>query len=71
MDAVQQLLTRIHDAAAIEAIGLAAKAGLNTRQVYNIISGAAGSSASFKHLVPQLFGDDGPISSEPSDVVSQ
>lgn len=68
LETVQQHLQRIHDVAAIEAIGLAAKAGLNTRQVYDIISSAAGSSASFQRLVPQLLGDNS--SDEDEDTAS-
>jgi hypothetical protein len=41
---VNQLLAGVHIATAAEAMALGARAGLNTRQLYDIISKAAGSS---------------------------
>lgn len=55
---INQLLAGIHIAAAGEAMGLAAKAGLNTRQVYEIISGAAGNSWMFENRVPHMLDND-------------
>ncbi|OBT93714.1 hypothetical protein VE01_08150 [Pseudogymnoascus verrucosus] len=55
---VNQLLAGIHIAAAGEAMGLAAKAGLNTRQVYDIILTAAGSSWMFENRVPHMLDND-------------
>ncbi|KAL2678401.1 hypothetical protein Neosp_009147 [[Neocosmospora] mangrovei] len=46
---VNQLLVGIHIAVAAEAMGLAAKAGLNTREVYNVIITAAGNSWAFEN----------------------
>lgn len=52
---VQDLLVGVHAAAAAEAIGLAAAAGLDTQMVYNIIHDAAGNSAVFADIVPKLL----------------
>ncbi len=41
---VHQLLAGVHLVAAAEALALAARAGLDVRQVYDIVGGAAGSS---------------------------
>ncbi|RSL76857.1 hypothetical protein BHE90_004951 [Fusarium euwallaceae] len=60
---VNQLLVGIHIAVAAEAMGLAAKAGLNTREVYNIIITAAGNSWAFENRVPHMLdGDWTPLS---------
>jgi 3-hydroxyisobutyrate dehydrogenase-like beta-hydroxyacid dehydrogenase len=55
---VNQLLAGVHIAAAAEAMGLAAKMGLNTRQVYDIITNAAGSSLIFENRVPHMLEND-------------
>jgi len=55
---INQLLAGVHIAAAAEAMGLAAKAGLNTRQVYDIIVGAAGNSWMFENRVPHMLDND-------------
>ncbi|PVH80483.1 3-hydroxyisobutyrate dehydrogenase [Cadophora sp. DSE1049] len=55
---INQLLAGTHIAAAAEAMGLAAKAGLNTRQVYDIIIGAAGNSWMFENRVPHMLDND-------------
>ncbi|PNY23806.1 Uncharacterized protein TCAP_06250 [Tolypocladium capitatum] len=55
---VNSLLTGSHTAAAAEAIGLMARAGLNTQQVYNIIASAAGSSSAFGSRVLQMLRGD-------------
>jgi 3-hydroxyisobutyrate dehydrogenase-like beta-hydroxyacid dehydrogenase len=55
---INQLLAGVHIAAAAEAMGLAAKAGLNTRQVYEIIVGAAGNSWMFENRVPHILDGD-------------
>ncbi|TKW53478.1 putative oxidoreductase YgbJ [Colletotrichum tanaceti] len=60
---VNQLLVGTHIAAASEAMGLAAKAGLNTREVYSIITNAAGNSWAFENRVPHMLdGDWSPLS---------
>jgi 3-hydroxyisobutyrate dehydrogenase-like beta-hydroxyacid dehydrogenase len=55
---INQLLAGTHIAAAAEAMGLAAKAGLNTRQVYDIIVNAAGNSWMFENRVPHMLDND-------------
>lgn len=55
---VNQMLAGIHICAASEAMGLAAKARLNTRQVYDIIVGAAGNSWMFENRVPHMLDND-------------
>lgn len=58
MKMVNQLLVGTHIAAAAEAMALAAKAGLNTREVYNIITSAAGNSWAFENRVPHMLNGD-------------
>lgn len=55
---VNQLLVGTHIAAAAEAMALATKAGLNTREVYKIITNAAGSSWAFENRVPHMLSGD-------------
>ena len=55
---IDQLLARIHPAAAAEAMRLAARADLDTCQVYNIILTAAGNSWMFANRVPHLLDND-------------
>lgn len=55
---VNQLLAGIHIAAAAEGMGLAAKMGLNTHQVYQIIVNAAGNSWMFENRVPHMLAND-------------
>ncbi|EFX05591.1 ketose-bisphosphate aldolase class-ii family protein [Grosmannia clavigera kw1407] len=52
---VHQLLVGTHVAAAAEAMALAAKAGLDTREVYDIIITAAGNSGAFEDRVPRML----------------
>lgn len=52
---VYQLLLGLHIATAAEAMALAARAGLNTKATFDIISNAAGSSSAFKTRVPQML----------------
>ncbi|KAJ0109347.1 ketose-bisphosphate aldolase class-ii family protein [Diaporthe amygdali] len=52
---VNQLLVGTHIAAAAEAMALAALAGLNTREVYEIIRNAAGNSWAFENRVPHML----------------
>lgn len=61
---VHDLLLGLHTATAAEAIGLAAKAGLNTDQVYNTIVKAAGNSTAFETRARRILaGDLTPITS--------
>ena len=55
---VNQLLAGVHIAAAAEAIALAAKAGADTRAVYDVISASAGNSWMFGNRVPHMLDDD-------------
>ncbi|KAK2609097.1 hypothetical protein QQS21_002324 [Conoideocrella luteorostrata] len=52
---VNQLLISLHTATACEAMGLAARAGLNPKVAYDIISNAAGTSSAFETRVPQML----------------
>ncbi|KAG6031421.1 hypothetical protein E4U41_007574 [Claviceps citrina] len=52
---VNQLLIGLHTATAAEAMALAAKAGLDTKVTFDIISNAAGSSSAFESRVPQML----------------
>merc|ERR1719230_1633457 len=58
MKMVNQLLAGVHIATAAEAMALAAKASLNTRQVFEIITSAAGNSWMFENRVPHMLDDD-------------
>jgi 3-hydroxyisobutyrate dehydrogenase len=55
---VNQLLAGVHIAAASEAMALAAKAGADTRAVYDVISASAGNSWMFGNRVPHMLDDD-------------
>lgn len=55
---VHDHLLGVHTVAAAEAMGLAAKAGLNTNQVYDIIVNAAGSSTAFETRAKKMLAGD-------------
>jgi 3-hydroxyisobutyrate dehydrogenase len=55
---VNQLLAGVHIATAAEAMALAAKAGADTRAVYEVITASAGSSWMFANRVPHMLDDD-------------
>ena len=55
---VNQLLAGVHIATAAEAVALAAKAGADTRSVYEVISASAGNSWMFGNRVPHMLDDD-------------
>jgi 3-hydroxyisobutyrate dehydrogenase len=55
---VNQLLAGVHIATAAEAMALAAKAGADTRAVYEVISASAGNSWMFRNRVPHMLDDD-------------
>lgn len=55
---VNQLLVGTHIAAAAEAMALASKAGLNTGEVFKIITNAAGNSWAFENRVPHMLKGD-------------
>jgi len=55
---VNQLLAGVHIASAAEAMALAAKAGADTRAVFEVISASAGNSWMFGNRVPRMLDDD-------------
>ncbi len=55
---VNQLPAGVHIATAAEAMALAAKAGADTRAVYEVISASAGNSWMFGNRVPHMLDDD-------------
>lgn len=55
---VNQLLVGIHIAAAAEVMAVAARAGLNTRQVYDLIVKSSGNSWAFENRVPHMLQGD-------------
>ncbi|KAL3465700.1 NAD-binding of NADP-dependent 3-hydroxyisobutyrate dehydrogenase-domain-containing protein [Aspergillus heterothallicus] len=55
---INQLLVGTHIAAASEAIALATKAGLDTREVFDIIQGTSGSSWAWINRVPHMLEED-------------
>lgn len=55
---INQLLAGVHIAASAEAMAFAAKLGLNTRSLYEIIRTAAGSSWMFENRVPDMLDAD-------------
>jgi len=56
--AAHQVCAGIHIAVSSEAMGLAAKAGLNTREVFEFIKGAGGNSWMFSNRVPHMLDND-------------
>ncbi|MGP1397641.1 MAG: L-threonate dehydrogenase [Inquilinaceae bacterium] len=58
MKMINQLLAGVHIAAAAEAMALAARQGLDLRQVYDIIVKAAGNSWMFENRVPHILEGD-------------
>lgn len=58
MKIVNQLLVGVHIAVAAEAMALAARAGLDTREVYDIVTNAAGNSWAFQNRVPHMLDGD-------------
>ncbi|XP_024530101.1 uncharacterized protein LOC9660286 [Selaginella moellendorffii] len=55
---VNQLLAGVHIAASAEAMAFAARVGLNTRLVYEVVSHSSGSSWMFINRVPHMLDDD-------------
>lgn len=58
MKLVNQLLAGVHIATACEAIAFAIKLGLDPKQVYEVITNAAGSSWMFENRVPHVLDGD-------------
>lgn len=57
---VHQLLAGVHVAVAAEALSLAAKAGVNVRQMYDVVTGAAGMSWMFGDRGSRMISDEDP-----------
>ena len=55
---INQLLAGVHIAAACEAIGFAAKQGLDLAQVYKVITASAGNSWMFENRMPHVLDGD-------------
>lgn len=55
---VNQLLAGVHIATAAEAMALAARAGADTRAVFEVITASAGNSWMFGNRVPHMLDDD-------------
>eukprot|EP00929_Paragymnodinium_shiwhaense_P010327 TRINITY_DN11491_c0_g2_i1.p1 TRINITY_DN11491_c0_g2~~TRINITY_DN11491_c0_g2_i1.p1 ORF type:complete len:817 (-),score=237.48 TRINITY_DN11491_c0_g2_i1:399-2849(-) len=55
---VNQLLAGVHIASSAEAMALGARAGLDTRMLYEIITNAAGNSWMFENRVPRMLDDE-------------
>ncbi|MEO0619853.1 MAG: L-threonate dehydrogenase [Pseudomonadota bacterium] len=58
MKMINQLLAGVHIAAACEAMAFAMRMGLDGRQVYDVITNAAGSSWMFENRVPHILEGD-------------
>lgn len=58
MKSVNQILAGVHIVAAAEAMAFAAKGGLDTQQVFEIIKECAGNSFMFENRVPHMLADD-------------
>lgn len=58
MKLVNQVLAGIHIASAVEALAFGARAGLDPRQIYDVISTSAGNSWMFENRVPHILDDD-------------
>jgi 3-hydroxyisobutyrate dehydrogenase-like beta-hydroxyacid dehydrogenase len=55
---INQLLVGTSIVAAAEAMALGTKLGLNTNEVYRIVTNAAGNSWAFENRVPAMLEDD-------------
>jgi L-threonate 2-dehydrogenase len=55
---VHQLLAGVHIAAAMEALALGIKMGIDPQTLYDVVTGCAGNSWMFKNRVPHVLGDD-------------
>ena len=67
---VIQAMAGVHLAAAAEAMSLGAKVGLETNQLFEIISTAAGTSWMFVNRVPELLSGKWVSKKTVSDVIS-
>jgi L-threonate 2-dehydrogenase len=55
---VHQLLAGVHIAAAMEALALGIKMGIDPQTLYDVVTGCAGNSWMFENRVPHVLGDD-------------
>lgn len=58
MKLVNQILAGVHIAAAAEAVAFGARAGLDTRKIYEVICNSAGASFMFENRVPHMLDGD-------------
>ena len=58
MKAINQLLAGVHIATAAEAIAFGAKAGIDPKDAFDVISVSAGNSWMFENRVPHILADD-------------
>lgn len=58
MKLVNQVLAGIHITSAIEAVAFGARAGLDPKQIFDVISTSAGNSWMFQNRVPHILEDD-------------
>jgi 3-hydroxyisobutyrate dehydrogenase len=68
---VSQLMAGVHLAAAAEAISLGIEVGLEPKQLYGIIAGAAGNSFMFKERTPQLLSGDWTSTKTIDDIIAE
>ena len=68
---VLQAMTGVHLLAAAEAMSLGSQVGLETKQLFEIISGAAGASWIFVDRIPQLLSGKWTSKKTLNDVVSE
>ena len=58
MKLVNQILAGVHIATAAEAVAFGVRAGLDARQIYEVICNSAGASFMFENRVPHILNDD-------------
>jgi 3-hydroxyisobutyrate dehydrogenase len=68
---VAQLMAGVHLAAAVEAMSLGMKVGLEPNKLYEIVSTAAGSSFMFVNRIPQLLSGNWTSKKTVDDVVAE
>ncbi|KAN0090355.1 NAD binding domain of 6-phosphogluconate dehydrogenase domain containing protein [Hyaloscypha variabilis] len=68
---VSQLMAGVHLAATAEAISLGIEVGLEPKQLYGIIAGAAGNSFMFKERTPQLLSGDWTSTKTIDDIIAE
>lgn len=68
---IAQLMAGVHLAAAAEAMSLGIEVGLEPKQLYGIIAGAAGNSFMFSNRTPQLLSGDWNSKKTISDIIAE